>query len=181
MDNGASSYRRYLDGEEGAFEQIVKDYMDALIGFIDSYVKDTAAAEDIAIDTFSDLIVHKHRYNFRVPLKTYLFMIGRSRALNYIKHRGRFQMVELASAEGELPTVSSPEIKYFDDERKQAVWSALNTLNAPMREVVQLVYFEQLSCADAAKIMRKTVKQVYNLLYRAKESLRTILAEELEL
>ena len=90
-------------------------------------------------------------------------------------------MVELASAEGELPTVSSPEIKYFDDERKQAVWSALNTLNAPMREVVQLVYFEQLSCADAAKIMRKTVKQVYNLLYRAKESLRTILAEELEL
>ena len=78
MDNGASSYRRYLDGEEAAFEQIVKDYFDSLIGFIDSYVHDVSAAEDIAIDTFSDLIVHKHRYNFRVSLKTYLFMIGRN-------------------------------------------------------------------------------------------------------
>ena len=181
MDNGASSYRRYLDGEEEAFEQIVKDYMDALIGFVDSYVKDKTAAGDIAIDTFADLIVHKHRYNFRVPLKTYLFMIGRSRALNYIKRRGRFQMVELSSAETELPTVSSPEMKTFMDERNQAIWAALETLSGPMREAVRLVYFEQLSCADAAKIMRKTVKQVYNLLYRAKESLRTVLAEELEL
>ena len=181
MDNGASSYRRYLDGEEEAFEQIVKDYMDPLIGFIDSYVHDMAAAEDIAIDTFTDLVVHKHRYNFRVSMKTYLFMIGRSRALNYIKRRGRFQMIELSSAESELTAASSPEESHLTDERKQAVREALKTLSLPMQEAVHLVYFEDLSCADAAKIMHKTVKQVYNLLYRAKESLRIILAEESEL
>ena len=181
MDNGASSYRRYLDGEEAAFEQLVKDYFDLLVGFIDSYVHEVAAAEDIAIDTFSDLIVHKHRYNFRVSLKTYLFMIGRSRALNYIKRRGKFQMVELDLAEGELPKAPSPEQLYDTAQRDQAVRTAMTHLSNDMREVLQLVYFEDMNCAEAAKVMRKTVKQVYNLLYRAKAALRTILAEEIEL
>ena len=181
MDNGASSYRRYLDGDEEAFEQIVKDYFDPLTGFIDSYVHDMAASEDIAIDTFSDLIVHKYRYNFRVSLKTYLFMIGRSRALNYIKRRGRFQMVELSAVEKELPKVSSPEERFRFESRNQAVRSAIGQLSSEMQEAVCLVYFEDMNCAEAAKVMRKTVKQVYNLLYRAKGLLRTILAEEIDL
>ena len=181
MDNGASSYRRYLNGEEAAFEQIVKDYFDPLTGFVNSYVHDLAAAEDIAIDAFSDLIVNKHRYNFRVPLKTYLFMISRSRALNYIKHRSRFQMVEIDSAENELPVTSSPEALLDDEGRKHAVRRAVGQLSSEMQEAVCLVYFEDMNCTDAAKVMRKTVKQVYNLLYRAKTILRTILAEEIEL
>ena len=86
MDNGASSYRRFLDGDESAFNDIMKELFHGLVFFIDRYVHDTHAAEDIAIDTFSDLIVHKHRYNFKVTLKTYLYMIGRTHAIDYIKH-----------------------------------------------------------------------------------------------
>ena len=150
MDNGASSYRRYLSGDEAAFEQIVKDYYDPLTLFINSYVHDLAAAEDIAIDTFSDLIVHKYRYNFRSSMKTYLFMIGRSRALNYIKHRDHFQTVELESAEKDLPYSPSPEAKLSENERKQAIHDGISQLDAPLREVVQLVYFEEMCCEDAA-------------------------------
>ena len=59
MDHGASSYRRYLDGDEAAFEEIVREYFDNLVWFLDSYVHDLSAAEDIAIDAFSDLVVNK--------------------------------------------------------------------------------------------------------------------------
>lgn len=85
MDNGARSYRRFLDGDKSAFDAIMHESFDSLVFFINRYVRDSHAAEDIAIDAFSDLIVHPHRYNFRVTLKTYLFMLGRSRALNYKK------------------------------------------------------------------------------------------------
>ena len=61
MDNGASSYRRFLDGDESAFNEIMNDLFRGLVFFIDRYVHDTHAAEDIAIDTFSDLVVHKHK------------------------------------------------------------------------------------------------------------------------
>ena len=59
MDNGASSYRRYLNGDEEAFSEIVKEYFDSLLFFIDRYVHDYAAAEDIAIDGLLQLIIQK--------------------------------------------------------------------------------------------------------------------------
>ena len=62
MDHGASSYRRYLDGDEAAFEEIVKEYFDSLVFFIDRYVDDFAAAEDIALDAFTQLVVNKRRH-----------------------------------------------------------------------------------------------------------------------
>ena len=62
MDNGASSYRRFLDGDESAFNEIMEELFRSLVFFIDGYVHDIHAAEDIAIDAFSDLVVHRHRY-----------------------------------------------------------------------------------------------------------------------
>ena len=70
MDTGADSYRRFLDGEESAFEDIMRELFHGLVFFINGFVHDVHAAEDIAIDTFSDLVVHRHRYNFKVSLKT---------------------------------------------------------------------------------------------------------------
>ena len=181
MDNGASSYRRFLDGDETAFREIVQAFFDPLVFFIDRYVNDYAASEDIAMDTFTQLIVNKHRYNFKVKLKTYLFMIGRSRALDYIKHRNKIiftPLYEISEAEAEA---LSPENVVLFDERKRAVNKAMGQLPEDQRIVVHLVYFEGLSCDEAARVMKKNRKQVYNLLYRGKNALRAILSEEGEL
>ena len=168
MDNGASSYRRFLNGDENAFDEIMKELFDNLVFFIDRYVHDIHAAEDIAIDTFSDLVVNKHRYNFKVTLKTYLFMLGRSRALNYIKHRKVIDFVELTEAVNTAEQESLEEI-ILSDERKRIVNNALELLTDDMRVVVHLIYFEDLSYDEAAKVMKKNRKQVDNLLYRAKK------------
>ena len=180
MDNGASSYRRFLNGDENAFDEIMKELFDNLVFFIDRYVHDIHAAEDIAIDTFSDLVVNKLRYNFKVTLKTYLFMLGRSRALNYIKHRKVIDFVELTEAVNTAEQESLEEI-ILSDERKRIVNNALELLPDDMRVVVHLIYFEDLSYDEAAKVMKKNRKQVDNLLYRAKKELRIILGKDGEL
>ena len=179
MDNGARSYRRFLDGDETAFDDIIKELFDSLVFFIDRYVNDIHAAEDIAIDVFSDLLVNRHRYNFKVTLKTYLFMLGRSRALNYIKHRKVLNFVELTEAEN----VHSEPIEdiVLADERKRVVNKALSSLSDDMRAAVHLIYFEELSYDEAARVMKKNRKQVDNLLYRAKKELRAILGKDGEL
>ena len=181
MDNGASSYRRYLNGDEEAFREIVKEYFDSLIFFIDRYVNDYATAEDIALDVFTQLVVDRHRYNFSVSLKTYLFMIGRSRALDYIKRRNKRPMVALAEISEVASNEPSLEEMFLADQRKQAVSKALAQLNEEMRMVIHLVYFAQLTPDEAAKVLKKSRKQVYNLLYRGKNALRAILGEEGEL
>ena len=181
MDNGASSYRRFLDGDESAFDEIMKELFDNLVFFIDRYVHDIHAAEDIAIDAFSDLVVNKHRYNFKVTLKTYLFMLGRSRALNYIKHHKVIDFVELTEVDKASSEQETLEEIVLADERKRVVNNALNTLPDDMRVVIHLIYFEDLSYNEAAKIMKKNRKQVDNLLYRAKKELRIILGKDGEL
>lgn len=181
MENGESSYRRYLDGDEAAFDDIIKLYRDNLTFFINRFVHDLDTAEDLAIDTFLYLIVHRYRYHFKTPLKTYLFMIGRSRALDYLKHQKKFTMVELTEAEREISPGISLEELILLDERKQTLNRAISQLPPDMQTALHLVYFEDLSYEDAAKVMKKSKKQVANLLYRAKDKLRTILGKDGEL
>lgn len=175
MDNGAENYRRFLSGDEEAFKSIIDDYREGLIFFINRYVHDLTVAEDLSIDVFTELLVHRHRYNSKSSLKTYLYMIGRSKALNHLKHNRIIPEVELSAAENIILDELSPEEIVLRDETKRTVNSALEQLPEDMRVAVHLVYFEELSYSDASKVMRKSRKQVDNLLYRAKSALRTIL------
>ena len=178
MDNGASSYRRFLNGDQSAFDEIMQELFHGLVFFINRYVQDIHTAEDLAIDTFSDLLVHRYRYNFKVSLKTYLFMVGRSRALDYIKHRKVLHLVELSEAENQASDERSLEDMMLADERKRVVNNAISQLPEDMRVAIHLVYFENMTYDEAAKVMKKNKKQVDNLLYRAKKELRIILGED---
>lgn len=178
MDNGASSYRRYLEGDDSAFDAIIRDYFDHLLFFINRYVCDITTAEDIAIDVFSELIVHPRRYNFSVSLKTYLFMLGRSRALNHIKRRSKISFISTDEAEKELIDSLEPIAVILRDEQKSILHKAIGVLPTEMRAAIHLIYFEELSYKEAARVMKKTVKQIDNLLYGAKGKLRTALGKE---
>ncbi len=176
MDNGASSYRRFLDGDESAVDEIMEELFFPLVFFVNRYVGDLPAAEDVAMEAMTDLFVHKHRYNFKVSLKTYLFMLGKSRALNWLKRRRGLREAELTEAE-DLSEQGELERRALASERKRVVNEALAKLPEEMRMAVHLVFFEELSYEEAAKIMKKNPKQVDNLLYRAKKALRSILGE----
>ncbi len=178
IDNGASSYRRFLNGEESAFDEIIKAYRENLVFFINRYVHDMNAAEDIAVDAFLDLLVHRHRYHGKTTFKTYLFMIGRSRALDYLRIKCREMTVPLSEAENELPSVPSPEETVFQNDAARRLNMAMEDLPEEMKIAVHLVYFENLSYEETARVMKKTRKQVDNLLYRAKNELRSILGKE---
>lgn len=178
MDRGAGSYRRYLEGDEPAFEEIVKDFRDPLTNFIFGYTRDLQAAEDIAIDVFAYLAANK-RYNFKVTLKTYLYMLGRSRAIDYLRKRKRQTDVELSSVEDYISEGYTPDEEILRDERKKTVHNAISRLPEKMRTAIYLVYFEDMSYEDAARVMKLSKKQIDNLLYRARAELRLIIGEEI--
>ncbi|MBQ8504507.1 MAG: RNA polymerase sigma factor [Clostridia bacterium] len=179
MFNGESSYRRFLNGDESAFEEIMREYRDSLTFFINRYVNDYDAAEDIAIDVFMYIIVHPNRYNFKVSLKTYLFMLGRSRALDYLRKRKRRSEAFLSEHTKEVSYDFESLIE--KDEKRRILYSAIDSLADDMRVAIHLVYFEELTYKEAAVIMKKSVKQVDNLIYRGKKELSAVLGKEGEL
>lgn len=176
-DKGSACYRRWLEGDDSAVSEIMEELFYGLVYFIDRYVHDVHAAEDIAMDVMSDLFVHKHRYNFKVSLKTYLFMRGKSRAIDLLRHRKALEITELSGAEACPDELFDLEEKLIVNERRRAVREAVDKLPQEMREAVWLFYFEELTYDDAARVMGKSRKQIDNLLYRAKKELRSILGE----
>lgn len=57
------------------------------------------------------------------------------------------------------------------------MYDALNTLDELSRDAVYLVYFENLTYAEAARIIGVSAKKIDNLLYSAKKKLSAVLKE----
>ena len=178
MDDGMMLYRRYLDGDEAAFTEIINKYRDPVTFFIQRYVHDLPAAEDIAIDTFMELIVHPKKYNFIDSLKTFLFIMARSRALDYLRKQKRHKTVPIEEQEEVLADEHSLEESVLQNERARKLHHAIEQLPADQQTAVHLVYFEDRSYEDTAHIMNKTRKQIDNMLYRAKKALKELIGEE---
>lgn len=103
-------------------------------------------------------------------------MIGRSRALNVIKHRRVLEMTELSDdISDDRKTL---EETVLQTEIQRTVNCALAQLDDDCRLAIHLVYFEGLSYKEAATVMKKTEKQIDNTLQKAKARLRTLLGKE---
>ena len=174
MDNGASSYNRFLNGDNSALDELVAKYSDALVGFALCMVGDADLAEDIAADTFACLIVKRKKFAEEAPLKTYLFKIARNKCVDHWRYSLRisenFDFDQLVGGNAETEVLRR--------ERDRLLYAALAKLSPQYRDVLHLTYFEGFSVDEIRKIMKKNTKQVYNLLSRAKSSLKELLIKE---
>ena len=178
MDNGACSYRRFLDGDDTAIAELVGAYKDGLILYLNGYVHNVLVAEELAEDTFFRLITKKPRFGGNSAFKSFLYAIGRNVAVDYIRHCSKMRQVPLEEAENYIATVESLEQTYLREEQKLELNRALAQLPDEYRHVLWLSFFEDFSNQEIAAIMRKNERQVRNLLYRAKQSLKSILEKE---
>lgn len=176
MDNGAESYRRFLDGDESGFDEIIGLYHDGLIYFINRYVNNFAAAEDLAADTFMELLVHKKRYSFQSSFKTYLFAIARHKAVDYVRREKRY--VSLPELPEDMVDEDMVERSVISTEEKQRIKEISEGLCEDYAAYIHLAFFEELENEDIARIMKKSKKQMANLSYRARNALREALGKE---
>ncbi len=171
MDNGESSYRRFLDGDESAFREILDMYSENLIFFINRYVNNISIAQELSEDVFVEILLHKKRYNFKTSLKTYLFTIGRNKAVSYLRRCARKPEYAYEYIENEADR-KNIEDEFIKKEQERELHKALERLNEDYKTVLHLVYFENMSADETASVMKKNKKQIENLLYRAKQALR---------
>lgn len=178
MDNGASSYRRFLDGDENGLVEIIRDYKDGLIFYINSFVSDIHTAEEIAEDTFIKLFTHRPRDNGKGSFKTWLYTIGRNKAIDWLRRNPKGKTLSDEEITESLADTEELETLYIKEERKIAVHKALSKLKNEYRQVLYLIYFEGFSNKEAARIMKKSVHGIETLAYRARQSLKAVLEKE---
>ena len=182
MDNGASSYRRFLDGDDSGLVEIIRDYKDGLILYLNSMTHNLTLAEELCEDTFVRLAVKKPRFGERSSFKTFLYAIGRRVAADHLRRSKGKEVVSLealAEAGGDIPSEEeSPAETYIREERLRTVHRALGRLKAEHGQVLWLVYFDGLSLKEAARVLGRSVHATESLIYRARLSMKTELEKE---
>ena len=175
MDQDLSLYQAFLRGDSAALEQLVQRQSDNLIRFAYLYVKDSAAAEDIAEDTFVALLLKRPVFYQNAQFKTFLYRIAHNKCIDYL--RKQKNKLPLQDVEAVLHTPCF-ETELAEKERNRLLYLAMAELPQQYRDVLHLSYFENFSTSQICQILRKNTKQIYNLLSRAKASLKELLIQK---
>lgn len=165
-------------GDENALTELIQMYRHPLTAFINSILHDYEVAEEIALDVFVDLVCRKAEYRGESSLKTFLFSVGRNKALRHLRKSKRSSSFFCDEPQDIASISESLEDTVERSLNKQTIHIALQQLRPAYREVLFLLYYENMTNQQAAMVLRKSAKQVANLSYRAKQALRTILEEK---
>ena len=178
MDHGTDSYRRFLAGDENGLVEIIRDYKDGLILYLNSFVNNVHTAEDLAEDTFVRLAVKKPKDRRHAGFRTWLYTIGRNIAVDYLRKQQRNAAISLEELPEQVSDREALEQTYIREERRILVHHAMTRLKPEYRQVLWLAYFEQFSMREAAQVMGKSVHSVETLAWRARQALREIIEQE---
>ena len=179
MDNGAGSYRRFRDnGDESGLDDIIRTYRDGLTLYLANIVGSIRTAEELAEDTFVLLGIKKPKFREKSSFKTWLYSIGRHLALDYLRHWKRHPSIPLDELPEQAGEADAVETAYLRKEQQITLHRAIRRLNPEYRQVLWLIYFEGFSNKEAAAVMKKSVRSLESVLYRARKSLKAQLETE---
>lgn len=144
-------YQDFLQGNKASFEELVLKYKNQLIYFLQSYVKNIDTAEDLAQDVFVYILIHRTNYDFKYSMKTYLYTIGKSKALNYLKREKKITYTD----ELEIREIEELEESIIKTERTKNLMQDIKKLKKDYQSAIYLADIEELSYKE----IRGNIKQ----------------------
>jgi len=154
--------------------ELYDKYIEGLIYFIFSYVHNMEEAEDIAEDVFVEILLHPDRFKKASSEKTFLYAIGKNKAIDHIRKESKVVAMNPEDEEGLFNIAAKDDVpaEILIKERNEELLSALNSINENYRLAIYLSYFEEMSNQEIADIMKVNKKKVENYLYRGKNELK---------
>ncbi len=168
------------EGDEGAFRDLVRKLQGPLFGFLGRMGLDQARGEEIAQETF--LRVWQHYASYRADrgsLVTWTFTIARNLALNAVSRAAAQREVLFGEPPPEIACEQPLASEALEEQQQFArLRRALLELPPGDRTLLALIYVQELSHADAARIEGCSVGAIKTRAHRAKARLRQIMENE---
>lgn len=170
-------YENYLNGDDVGLELLMKKYGDRLTFYINGYLHDLHDSEDLMIEAFAYLISKRPKIK-KGCFKAYLYKMARNLSLRFISKKRLNHSFSLEEIKKEPTSKVILEEVFQKEENKAILHLCIDQLKSCYREAIYLIYFENMSHSQAAKVMGKTEKQVSDLVYRGRKSLGKLLEKE---
>ncbi|MDW8288207.1 MAG: sigma-70 family RNA polymerase sigma factor [Flammeovirgaceae bacterium] len=184
---------QYSNGNERAFEELVRRYKNKIYTAIYLIVKDQNTAEDLLQETFVKAIktIKSGKYNEEGKFLPWISRIAHNIAIDYFRRQKRYPMVELESTESENHSLDFAVDSFETLQVKKETYARLRTLIMQLpktqREVLVMRHYMQMSFQDIAEITQVSINTALGRMRYALINLRKLMnkspieyAEQLE-
>lgn len=163
-------------GDKQAFRRLVDHLMPRLYAIVYAMIPDTDEVYDILQDTF--VKAYRGLPGLRKPeaFVGWISRIAVNTARSRLTRRREFATEPDDLVFGQIAVPEKVTEALEQQELRQVLNSALMQLSPEHREVVALVELDELSCADAAKLLDCPAGTVRSRLHYARKRLQEILA-----
>lgn len=132
-------------------------------------------AEDVLSEVFLDVWRHAEMFGGRSQASTWLIAIARFKALTWLRRRGETPLDE-ATAAAIPDTSDDPETVMRKKQQSQILRDCLARLSLKHREIVDLVYYQEMTIAEVARIVGIPEATVKTRMFHARRQLFDLLA-----
>lgn len=164
-------------GNQEAYRALVGRYGKRAQRWALDYVNDVSRAEEIAQEAFVEAYFQLECLRRPERFGGWLRRIVAHTAITAYRRRRSAAVAELSAATDGVHLhsrygVPTPHDEVEDEEQRNQVHAALQTLSPEHREVLILFYFEEYTYEELAGRLRRSVPAIKSLLHRAREQLR---------
>jgi RNA polymerase sigma-70 factor, ECF subfamily len=172
------------DGDELAFETIVKRHRQRISAVALRYARSREDAEDIVQQTFQRAFSHLQGFEGRSSFSTWLTSVVINQALMLLRTRKALREVPIddpSNDEGTTPVLEiadaspDPESSYLEQEEARVLMEAIGQLSPAMRTAVELTGLRELSMLEAGRHMGISAVAVKSRMFHARKKLREAL------
>ncbi len=177
-DPDADLVRRWKDGDERAFEELIERHQRRVFGLLMRMMGSREEAEDVAQETFLSLYRHGRRFRGESRFSTFVYRVAANAALNRRRTLGRSRVridrLAVRQAGGDdLPFAPrDPEDATAGLELTDHVRNALQTLSPALRMPVILYDIQGLAYGEIAEALGIAEGTVKSRIHRARQALR---------
>ena len=161
------------------FTKLVQRYERELFSYLRRYLGNAEMAEDAFQATFLQVHLKCKQFERGRSFRPWLYTIATNQAIDAQRRSRRHRMVSLDRAgQSESDDVGklvdllvspepTPTAQLSSDERRRWINRAVDNLPQPLRDVVQLVYFQDLKYREAAEALEIPVGTVKSRMHAA--------------
>ncbi|HJQ26716.1 MAG TPA: sigma-70 family RNA polymerase sigma factor [Blastocatellia bacterium] len=170
------------DGDEAAFQEIVRRYRNPITNFIYRMIDDYERSVELAQETFIRIFTSAARYQANYSFSTYIYRIASNLAISELRRRKRRKLVSLfapfTNDDGEAVELDPPDNNPLQDEtlirdeRRKAVARAISSLPEKYRAAIVLRDVEGLSYDRIAEVLQLSEGTVKSRINRARNLLK---------
>jgi len=171
--------KKIAEGDRDAFTELYKIFQPRLIKFCSRILKnDIALAADMADEAMIEVWKSAGSFSGLSQPSTWIHSIARFRVIGYLRKNKEVLQDDNFEQLNIEDTDLLPEEEMVITERNETLVENIGKLSDKHREVIELVYFRELSIRDISEMLDVSENTVKTRMFYARKHLKAILSNE---